>query len=100
MVIAVSPYGVLEPITKIGVRPEKLLWTGPRHHLAYFCHRREDGVSPLVKLDPWRAIRLAKEDCLGPGTHAVDGVIRYPPQYLRSGADLLQHCLENRRLDR
>src|SRR5579863_5932459 len=57
MVIAVSPYGVLKPITSIGGRrPKILLWTGPRHHLAYLCHRRDDRLAPLIKLDPWCAI--------------------------------------------
>src|SRR5580658_568855 len=98
MVIAVKPRGVMSPKN---VPMHTMHWSaGPLHHLSYFCHRREDGVALVIKLDPWRAIRLAKEDCLGRRTHSVHRVIWYPIPHDRSGAGPLQHRLKDRRLDR
>src|SRR5690242_8892612 len=100
MVIAVSPYGVLKPVKSGRSAPKTLLCTGPRHHLAYFGHRRDDRIAHLIKLDPWRAIRLAKEDRLGRVTHPVYRVIWYSPQHFRSSAGPLQHCIKDGRLNR
>jgi hypothetical protein len=71
MVIAVGPYGVLREISYCIFPLRSILYvTGPLHHLAYFCHRRETGKAPLIKLDPGRTIRLTKEDCLGRITYS------------------------------
>src|ERR1700722_16171693 len=92
MVIAVRPCGVLRKIMcTIPTRP--LFLTGPLHHLAYFCHRREAGQPPLIKLCPRGAIRLAKKDCSGPIRQSVLRAISYTPKHDRSGAVPLQHCV-------
>ena len=47
MVIAVRPCGVLRTLSEPA--HSHTLLTGPRHHLADFCHRREAGKAPLNK---------------------------------------------------
>ena len=47
-------------------REFRLLSTGPRYHLAYFCHWREAGIALLIKLDPWRAHQACERRSPGP----------------------------------
>ncbi len=77
-----------------------LFSTGPLHHLADFSHRSEDGIAPFIKLDPWRSIRPAEENCLGPIMLPIPGMISYPTSDDLSGAGLLQHGIKDRRLNR
>ena len=59
--------------------------TSKLEHLAHFCHRRDAEIPFRIKLDPWRAIRISKEDCFGRITYPVSGVIWHRPPHDRCG---------------